>query len=250
MAGDANQAVQIQRKYYTDTADRYEQMHANEADPFGMRFFQAILRLIDAQSVLDIGTATGRNLRELKEALPHLSICGVEPVRALIDQAIRRDNLIHGPILQAKGEALPFRDASFDVVCEFAVLHHTSRPEAVMKEMLRVARKCVFISDSNRFGQGSKAARLVKLALYKTGLWGIFNYIRTSGKGYLFTEGDGLAYSYSVYDSFQQMAGWADRLILLPSGAQKVKSWIHPLLTSSGVIVCALRDEKPATPIP
>lgn len=250
MARSADQAAEIQRKYYTDTADCYEQMHADEADPFGMRFFHAILRLLDAQSVLDVGTATGRNLRELKKALPHLSVCGVEPVRALIDQAVRQGNLIYGPILQAKGEALPFRDASFDVVCEFAVLHHISRPEAVMKEMLRVARKAVFIIDSNRFGQGSSAGRLIKLALYKTGFWGICNYLRTSGKGYLFTKGDGLAYSYSVYDSFEQMAAWADRLILLPCGVQKVKSWVHPLLTSSGVIVCALRDEKSAAPIP
>jgi SAM-dependent methyltransferase len=129
-------------------------MHANEADPFGMRFFHAILRLIDAQSVLDIGTATGRNLRELKEALPHLTVCGVEPVRALIDQAARLGKLIYGPILQAKGEALPFRDASFDVVCEFAVLHHTPAPR-------QSSRKC-FVSQGRVFSL-SIAIDLVKV---------------------------------------------------------------------------------------
>lgn len=112
-----------------------------------------------------------------------------------------------------------------------------------MKEMLRVARKAVFISDSNRFGQGSRIQRIVKLLLFKARLWGVFNYLRTLGKGFLFSEGDGVFYSYSVYDSFQQIASWADRLILVPNGDQKVRSWIHPLLTSGGVIVCAFRDK-------
>ena len=246
MTPNADRAAELQRKYYTETADRYEQMHAHEGagDAFRMKFFHSILRLIDAQSVLDVGTATGRNLRDLKEALPHLSVCGVEPVAALVDQAIQKGNAAYGSILQASGEVLPFPDASFDVVCEFAVLHHVPNPSAVVKEMLRVARKAVFISDSNRFGQGSRVARLIKLVLYKTRLWGSYNYLKTSGRGYLISEGDGLAYSYSVYDSFEEIARWADRLILIPSGGERVSSWLHPLLTSGGVIVCALRENR------
>jgi len=111
-----------------------------------------------------------------------------------------------------------------------------------VKEMLRVAKRAVFISDSNRFGQGSRSARLTKLVLYKMRLWGIYNYLKTSGRGYLISEGDGLAYSYSVYDSFEEIARWADRLILIPNGGEKAGSWLHPLLTSGGVIVCALRE--------
>lgn len=244
MAANAKAPVEIQRQYYTDTATRYERMHADEADPFSLQFFHSILRLIDAQSVLDVGTATGRNLRNLKQALPHLSVCGVEPVRALIDQAMQQGHGACGPIIQASGEALPFADASFDVVCEFAVLHHVPNPGVVVKEMLRVARKAVFICDSNRFGQGSLPMRFLKLALYKAGLWGFFNYFKTSGKGYQITEGDGLAYSYSVYDSFHQISRWADRVILVPAGPGKANSWLHPLLTSIGVTVCALRDPK------
>jgi ubiquinone/menaquinone biosynthesis C-methylase UbiE len=244
MAAEAKAPVEIQRGYYTDTATRYEEMHADEADRFSLQFFHSSLRLIDAQSVLDVGTATGRNLRSMKEAFPHLSVCGVEPVRALIEQAIGQGNEDCGPIVQASGDALPFGDASFDVVCEFAVLHHVPNPNAVVKEMIRVARKAVFICDSNRFGQGSRPMRLLKLALCKAGLWGICNYIKTSGKGYQITEGDGLAYSYSVYDSFELLSRWADRLILVPADTRKATSWIHPLLTSIGVTVCALRDPK------
>lgn len=246
MGSSAQRAAKLQRQYYSDTAERYERMHTHEGagDPFSAKVLQAVVRLVDAQSVLDVGTATGLSLRVLKEALPQVSVFGIEPVRELIQQSARNGQAAPGPIIQARGEALPFSDASFDVVCEFAILHHVRDPAAVVKEMLRVARKAVFLSDSNRFGQGSRIQRIVKLLLFKARLWGIYNHLRTLGKGFLFSEGDGVFYSYSVYDSFQQIASWADRLILIPNGEQRVKSWLHPLLTSGGVILCALRETK------
>ena len=122
------------------------------------------------------------------------------------------------------------------------MLHHVAEPRAVVAEMMRVARKAVILSDSNRFGQGPMLLRFVKLALWKTGLWGAFNYLRTHGKGYTITEGDGLSYSYSVYDSFDQLARWSDRVILIPAEITKASSWAHPLLTSGSVIVCAIRE--------
>jgi ubiquinone/menaquinone biosynthesis C-methylase UbiE len=204
-------AVKIQRKYYTDSAVRYDSMHAHEGatDASMMKFVQAMLQMMAARTLLDVGTATARGMRDLKEALPHLFVCGVEPVAALVEQAVRDENTSSVPVLMATGEALPFPNASFDAVCEFATLHHVANPSAVVREMLLVARKAVFICDANRFGQGSMPARLIKLALYKMKLWGAYNYLRTRGKGYLLSEGDGLAYSYSVYDSFDLIARWA-----------------------------------------
>lgn len=236
--------VALQRKYYADTATRYDQMHEHEGsgDALGNKFVYAILRMIDARSVLDVGTATGRSLRDLKEALPQAFVCGIEPVVALLEEAVANGSTTSGSLVRGSGEALPFADASFDAVCEFAVLHHVANPNAVVKEMLRVAKKAVLIADSNRFGQGSRAARFLKLALYKTKLWSTFNYARTAGKGYQITEGDGVAYSYSVYDSFGLVSEWADRIILVPSAGGKVSSWSHPLLNSGGVLLCALKE--------
>ncbi len=244
MTTDANDAIAIQRRYYTQTADRYEEMHGAEGsgDPFLMNFVVAMLRLLQVKTILDVGTASGRTLRTLKTAIPELFICGLEPVAALLDQAVARGNSETGAILQGRGDALPFADNSFDAVCEFAILHHVPRPHIVVGEMLRVAKKAVILADSNRFGQGPMFLRLIKLALWKTRLWGAFNYLRTAGKGYQITEGDGLAYSYSVYDSFDQIARWADRLIVIPSDKTKPASWVHPLLTSPGVILCAIRE--------
>lgn len=246
MPAKRDQAVEIQRRYYTDTAARYDSMHAHEGsdDPAITKFVHAFMQMLEVRSVLDVGTATGRGIRGLKAALPGLFVCGVEPVAALVEQAVRCGNTTSVQIIRATGDALPFPDASFDAVCEFAVLHHVANPSAVIKEMLRVARRAVFLCDSNRFGQGSAAAKYIKLALYRSGLWAVYNYLRTGGKGYRITEGDGLAYSYSVYDSFGLIAGWADRLILIPSNAaDKGTSWFHPLLNSGGVLVCAIKEQ-------
>lgn len=246
MAPKLDRGVELQRKYYTDTAGRYEQMHEHEGagDQLINKFVHSMLRMIDARSVLDVGTATGRGLRDLKEAIPNGLVCGIEPVAALVEQAVRNGNNASGPIVLGSGTALPFADGSFDAVCEFAVLHHVPNPNAVVKEMLRVAKKAVLISDSNRFGQGSRAARLIKLGLYKSKLWGAFNFMRTSGKGYQITEGDGLAYSYSVYDSFDLISKWADRIILYSGTDKQATSWAHPLLNSGAMLVCALKESS------
>ena len=115
---------------------------------------------------------------------------------------------------------------------------------AIVREMLRVARKAVIIIDGNRFGQGGWPVRLLKLGLYRTGLWKIVNYLKTGGKGYLLTEGDGLAYSYSVYDSFDLLADWAEQLIVIPSDPCEANSWFHPLLTASGILACAIKKAQ------
>jgi ubiquinone/menaquinone biosynthesis C-methylase UbiE len=243
---ELSRAVAIQRKYYSDTAPKYDSMHAHEGgtDPSITKYVFAFLRMLGARSVLDVGTATGRGLSDFKRALPDLFVCGIEPVDALIRQGIRDGNTSSISIVRGTGDALPFPDRSFDVVCEFAALHHAANPNAVVREMLRVASKAVIICDSNRFGQGSPVARLFKLVLYKTRLWKVFNYVRTRGKGYMITEGDGLAYSYSVYDSFDLIAQWADRIITVPCGEEKHISWFHPLLTSAGVLLCAIKEES------
>ena len=237
-------AVEIQRKYYTDTAARYDSMHAHEGatDTVLMNYLCGFLRMLQVRSVLDVGSATGRGTRLLKQSLPGVFVCGLEPVAALAKQALLDGNAPSFPMIRATGEALPFANASFDAVCEFAMLHHVADPAAVIREMLRVARKAVFIADSNRFGQGPFILRLIKLALYKTKLWPIYTYLRTGGKGYMLTEGDGLAYSYSIYDTYRLVADWADRVFLFPASREKDTSWFHPLLTSSGVMICAIRE--------
>jgi hypothetical protein len=54
-------------------------------------------------------------------------------------------------------------------------------------------------------------------------------------------EGDGVCYSYSVYDSLPVLERWADRIFLVPTSPSPV-GWFHPLFGSVHVLVCAVRD--------
>jgi hypothetical protein len=48
----------------------------------------------------------------------------------------------------------------------------TARPKTMSSgKCSLLPAKAVFLCDSNRFGQGSMPARLMKLALYKFGFW-------------------------------------------------------------------------------
>ena len=85
----------------------------------------------------------------------------------------------------------------------------------------------------------------LKLPIYKLGLWRTFDFIRTRGKRYQISAGDGLFYSYSVYDSLRSCRKWADRVLLVSGDCGHPGSWLHPLLTAKGVILVAIRDARP-----
>jgi hypothetical protein len=53
---------------------------------------------------------------------------------------------------------------------------------------------------------------------------------------------DGLIFSYSVFDSLPVLADWADRIYLFPVGPERPsKSIFHPLLTSSLILLAAVK---------
>jgi ubiquinone/menaquinone biosynthesis C-methylase UbiE len=45
-------------------------------------------------------------------------------VAALFEEAPAKSEIPQGVSIQGVGEALPFKEASFDVVCSFGVPHH------------------------------------------------------------------------------------------------------------------------------
>jgi ubiquinone/menaquinone biosynthesis C-methylase UbiE len=229
--------------YYTATIDAYEDWHVQEGDEHytALRYLAAYFPLLGIESVLDVGTGTGRALRWLADRHPEIRAVGVDPVPAMLDVAaghgIGRDQLVHG-----HGEKLPFADGSFDAVCELGVLHHVPNPSVVIGEMTRVARRAVFLSDDNRFGYGTLPRQLVKLAVFRSGLGKLTTLARTRGRGYFVTDDDGVSYSYSVYDSLDALSEWADRLVLVPLKGKGQTGWMHPLFTATHILVCALKD--------
>lgn len=242
-------AEEVQWEYYRRTASRYDDAHVSDEDEHftALRHISGFINFLPISSVLDVGCGTGRGVKYFLEKHPAVRVIGIEPVQGLLARA-RAKGIPHRTVISGSAYSMPFKDASFDAVCAFAVLHHVRYPTLVVKEMLRIARKAVFLSDSNRFGHGSKFQRVLKFLLYKGGLWGIANYLKTGGKGYTISEEDGLAYSYSVYDSYELLADWAERVVLIPTRGTKDKSWYHPLFTSDHILLCAIRDKVSQIP--
>ncbi len=211
-----SEAVDIQRAYYAATADRYDAMHVHGDDEhgFALRFLISAVDHLGVRSILDIGSGTGRGLLTIKTTLPGVTALGVEPSPEL-RRIGRSKGLSEHELVDGDAMNLTFGDGSFDLVCEFGALHHIPDPSKAVSEMLRVSRRAVFISDSNNFGQGSRSARLVKQAINAAGLWRFADLIKTKGKGFTISEGDGLAYSYSVFNDYRQIRAKCETVHLL-----------------------------------
>lgn len=240
----ARGAVDKQRDYYSATAADYDAMHQDPEHERALRCLVGVLDMLEIRSLLDVGSGTGRAMEYLIKARPSLQVSGVEPVEALVKQARTKGKLSARRMVVGSGETLPFPSASIDCVCEFAVLHHVKDPSTVVSEMTRVARRMVCLSDENRFGMVGFPRNLVQYLIFKSGQWKPFYRLWTKGKGYQYCPADGVRYSYSVYDSLEQLSKWADRVVLFPTGTQRAsRSWAQPLFTSSHVLLCAYRDK-------
>lgn len=218
----------IQRNYYANTATRYDEMHIADKDEhnFALAFMLSMISFLDVRSVLDIGSGTGRALCEIKNAFPDLQVTGIEPSRELRNMGYAK-GLSKSELIDGDAQKLSYPDGSFDLVCEYAALHHMPDPDKAVSQMLRVASKAIFISDSNNFGQGGFVTRTVKQTLRALRLWPVADFVKTRGKGYLISEGDGLAYSYSVFSNYNQIVRSCRSVHLLntaPAGANLYRS--------------------------
>jgi ubiquinone/menaquinone biosynthesis C-methylase UbiE len=232
--------AEIQREYYAESAHKYSEMHDQEKDDhyFALTLLVATLEYFGIESILDIGSGTGRAVEYVKKKCPGIRIIGIEPVKEL-RQIGYQNGLSHDELIDGDALKLDFRDGEFDMVCEFGVLHHVRSPEIVVAEMLRVAKKAIYISDSNNFGQGSASARTVKQLLNFFGLWRAATLIQTRGKGYFLSEEDGLAYSYSVFNSYKQIEAKCKRIHVLNTAPGK----INPYKTASQIALLGVKED-------
>lgn len=206
MISKSDNEIETQRGYYARTAHRYDEMHVHEKGEhfFALSFMTAVLEFLDIKSILDIGSGTGRTLIYIKKQRPDISIVGVEPVGKLRDIGYSK-GILKTELIEGDATSVQFQDGEFDLVCAFGVLHHIKYPQQAVSEMLRVSKKAIFISDSNNFGQGPGLIRLTKQIINLLRLWKFVDFIKTKGKGYALSEGDGLAYSYSVFNNYSQI---------------------------------------------
>jgi len=234
----------LQLQYYEETARNYDNAHLNsgEGHDLASHLLRALIDERECCSLLDVGAGTGRTLRMLQAAMPSVRMTGIEPVEGMRrvghECGLSQEVLIEGDATQ-----IAFEDGSFDVVSAFGVLHHVRDPSVVIAEMLRVAKVGIFISDANRFAQGGWLAGRLKRCLYHLRLWGLVEYVRTRGKGFHESAGDGIFYSYSVFDNFEQIRRLCPQIHLFTlKGAGKI-----PLYDSEQIALFALKNVLPGS---
>lgn len=203
---DPSGEIALQRDYYQRTSGEFDKWHLGKSgDIEHVVACDLILGYLMARdpkaALLDIGGGTGRFYRYVRDKHPaaELSLMAIEPSAAQRETAyaagVPRDKHIEGDATR-----LAFPDNAFDYATEFGVVHHIKDARTAVREMCRVARKGVFISDSNRYGQGGLMLRIAKQILRRTGTLPLYDRMRNGGKGYIMSDTDGLYYPFSVFD--------------------------------------------------
>ncbi len=100
----------------------------------------ASLDIAPGAKVLEVGVGTGLSLESYPE---DVSITGVdlsESMLAEAEQLIDARGWNHVNLIPMNAEELEFEDSSFDVVTSFHTISVVSRPEAMMREIVRVCK--------------------------------------------------------------------------------------------------------------
>jgi ubiquinone/menaquinone biosynthesis C-methylase UbiE len=193
--------IALQRKYYSDTSHAFDSMHIRASEHvLACHLLAGFLKMqYPHATILDVGAGTGRLFEFVKEQHLPFGVMGIEPSVAQRNVAyakgIRPDMLIDGDATK-----LRFPEDHFDFCTEFGVLHHIREYRQAVREICRVASKGVFLSDSNNFGQGQILNRIIKRSLRTLGLWKLTVLIKTRGRGYNYSDGDGLFYSFTLFN--------------------------------------------------
>lgn len=203
-------------QYYARSADSYDtsQLHENDEHYNALMFLRGIIAEKQYESLLDVGCGTGRALFYLRDAHPQLRAIGLEPVEELRQKALAK-GFEADQILLGDGRQLPFADKSFDCVATFGVLHHVEQPEQIISEMIRVARRAVFISDHNIYGWGGSLTRLGKQAVRRVFGFSTLKLLMTKGRGYHDTDYDGIFYPFSLFEHLDQVASRSNQMFLM-----------------------------------
>lgn len=125
------------------TYDRYSRLLSLGQDPRWRRFLVARLELRQNARVLDVATGTGAVAVELVRQ-HGCSVVGVDRSADML--AVARARIADRGLAprielqEARAEALPFADASFDALTVTYLLRYVDDPAATLRELARVVR--------------------------------------------------------------------------------------------------------------
>jgi SAM-dependent methyltransferase len=203
--------------YYAETASQYDAMHVTADDEHyrALEHLHILTSQLEIRSVLDVGCGTGRALEWCARHLPEASLAGLDPSPDLLGIAATR---VPKPVYH-RGEAqdMPYANGEFDLVIATGIMHHVEAPERCIREMFRVARKAILISDHNHFAFGKDAIRSLRLGLYAVKLLDLVAFIRQGFKRQTYSRGDGYSFPYSLLDNYRTIDDLSSEVYLLPT---------------------------------
>ncbi len=101
-------------------------------------------RLTDESKILDVGCAKGFMLHDFMEALPGLTVAGIDISQYCLDNSM---DSVKPYLSYASCDDLPFDDDSFDLVIAIATIHNldVTGVKKSLREIIRVSKKDAFI---------------------------------------------------------------------------------------------------------
>ncbi|AXH16136.1 class I SAM-dependent methyltransferase [Malaciobacter mytili] len=129
-----------------------ERKHGYGGFSYMSRFWQPVIptfiehfNLDENSKVLDVGCAKGFMLFDLKQALPNISIEGIDISSYAIENAKEE---VKSFLKVGNAKELPYEDNSFDVVISINTIHNLEKEECAkaLKEIQRVSKGKSFIT--------------------------------------------------------------------------------------------------------
>jgi SAM-dependent methyltransferase len=128
--------------------ERAEAYRTSEAHREGRDLDLIVEWAAGARTAVDVATGGGHVARRLRAA--GLDVVSLDPAAGM------------RPDVVAPAERLPFADCSFDVVACRVAAHHFEDVEAAVREMARVSRGLVLVSDNLFAGDAAEEADRVR----------------------------------------------------------------------------------------
>jgi 2-polyprenyl-3-methyl-5-hydroxy-6-metoxy-1,4-benzoquinol methylase len=149
---------------------------------------KAAMQRVGAKQVLDYGAGRGSfmdevgnpNKSQYRVRLQDLRTTGAKVTAADLDPVVKTHQASDVQVLFQPNEALPFKNAQFDVVVSDWTLEHVETPALVASELLRITKPGGFICarTTNGFSYLRVAASLIPNALHAA----VLKYIQPGRK--------------------------------------------------------------------
>ena len=130
-------------------------------------FVTDCLQFATFDHALDVGTGTALIPIAMCKSAPNLAMIGVDLAEHMLELAkknVERAGLASRVTLQKiDAKALPFGDGEIEAVVSNSIVHHIPAPTHALGEMVRVAKRVVFVRDLLRPETDAEVERLVAL---------------------------------------------------------------------------------------